>query len=409
MLCSGEVYSREKTYYDRVHLVENLKGVTVRTIPFGKPVIGEEEKRAVMNVLEGPILVHGPVSKLFEGDFAAFTGASHAVSVSSCTAALHLAYFDLGIGPGDEVIVPAQTHNATAHAVEFTGAKPVFVDAEMKTGNVDIEQIEQQITQNTKAISVVHFLGMPVAMDRVMEIASKHDLFVLEDCALAIGSFYKGIHVGLHGDAGCFSFYPVKHMTTAEGGMLITKHGDLAARITRKRAFGVNRTHCERDIPGVYDVNMLGYNYRMNEIQAAMGIEQLKRMDGFLKKRSANYRALEKGMREIDEITLFGSTNEEFKSSYYCLSVVLSIALKEKRFEIVNFLKENGIGTSVYYPRPVPHMTYYKEKYGYSDNSYPNAAKISYSSIALPVGPHLDSDDMEYIIETIKKAIYEVK
>jgi perosamine synthetase len=381
----------------------------VRTIPFGRPLIGEEEKEAVMEVLSGPILVHGPMSKAFECDFATFTGAPEAVSVSSCTAALHLAYFDLGIGPGDEVIVPAQTHNATAHAVEYTGAKPVFVDAEMRTGNIDIDQIEGYITPNTRAISVVHFLGMPVAMDRIVEIANKHDLFLLEDCALAIGAYYEGVHVGLHGDAGCFSFYPVKHMTTAEGGMLITKHKDLSQRITSKRAFGVDRVHGDRKIPGVYDVNMLGYNYRMNEIQAAIGIEQLKRMDAFLKRREMNYRALEKGLGEIDEITLFESTSGETKSSYYCFSILLKEKHKAKRFEIVTVLKESELGTSVYYPKPVPHMTYYKEKYGYDDETYPNASKISSSSIALPVGPHVDTEDVKYIIETVKQAIRKVK
>ncbi len=381
----------------------------MRTIPFGRPLIGEEEKRAVIDVLDGPILVHGPKSKAFETDFAAFTGAPEAVSVSSCTAALHLAYFDLGIGPGDEVIVPAQTHNATAHAVEYTGAKPVFVDAEMRTGNIDIDQIEEYITPNTKAISVVHFLGMPVQMDRITEIADKNNLFVVEDCALAIGSLYNGVHAGLHGDIGCFSFYPVKHMTTAEGGMLITKHKDLAERLTRKRAFGVDRVHGDRKVPGVYDVNMLGYNYRMNEIQAAIGIEQVKRMDGFLKKREVNYQALEKALGEIVEITLFESTSGEFKSSYYCLSAVLQPELREKRFEIVQYLKERGVGTSVYYPMPVPHLTYYKEKYGYNKECYPNAAAISYGSIALPVGPHLDVEDMQYIAETMKKSITEVK
>jgi perosamine synthetase len=380
----------------------------MREIPFGRPIIENEEKQAVMKVLNGPILVHGPKAKAFETGFSRYVGAPYAVSMSSCTAALHLGYFDLGIGPGDEVIVPAQTHNATAHAVEFTGAKPVFVDAEAETGNIDIDQIEEHISEKTRAVSVVHFLGMPVAMDRVVEIADEHDLFVVEDCALAIGSYYQGIHVGLHGDVGCFSFYPVKHMTTAEGGMLITKHNDLAERVTRKRAFGVDRVHGERNIPGVYDVNMLGYNYRMNEIQAVIGIEQLKRMDGFLKKREMNYRELEKGLREISEIKLFQSSNGEFKSSYYCLSVVLSEPLRPKRFEIVSYLKGRGVGTSVYYPKPVPHLSYYKDKYGYGEKSFPNAASISYGSIALPVGPHLGSEDVSYIVEAFKNAIYEV-
>jgi dTDP-4-amino-4,6-dideoxygalactose transaminase len=372
-------------------------------------MIGDEEKTAVMEVLEGPILVHGPRSKEFETNFASFTGAGHAVSVSSCTAAMHLVYFYLGLGPGDEVIVPAQTHTATAHAVELTGAKPVFVDAELETGNMDIDAIAEKITERTRVISIVHYLGMPVDMLRINAIAAKQNLFVLEDCALAIGTKYKDIHAGLLGDVGCFSFYPVKHMTTAEGGMLITKDEQIASKIERQRAFGVDRHMGERKIPGVYDVNMLGYNYRMNEIQAAIGIEQLKKIDMFRERREENYRILAAGLKDISEVVLFKSTADIFQSSYYCLSILLDDAHLEKRFEIVSYLKQQGIGTSVYYPKPVPHMTYYRDKYGYGDDSYPVAARISYGSIALPVGPHLDSEDMEYIIETIKNAFYEVK
>jgi perosamine synthetase len=381
----------------------------MRTVPFARPIIGEAEKKAVVEVLNGPILVHGPKAKEFERDFAECTGAPYAVSVSSCTAALHLAYFYLGLGPGDEIIVPAQTHVATAHAVEFTGAKAVFVDGEICTGNIDINQIEENITERTRAISLVHYLGMPVDMDRINAIANKHDLFVLEDCALAVGTKYKGIHAGLMGDVGCFSFYPVKHLTTAEGGMIITKDERIAQTIERQRAFGVDQHMGERKIPGVYDVKMLGYNYRMNEIQAAIGIEQLKRKDGFLQRRKENYQALASGLKEIEEVELFQSTHGEFQSSYYCLSILLKEIIQKKRFEIVNFLMENGVGTSVYYPRPVPHMTYYKEKYGYKDDNFPVAARISYGSIALPVGPHLGEEEIEYVVEKLKEAIMEVK
>ena len=219
---------------------------SIRNLPFGMPIIGEEEKQAVIEVLNSPILVHGPKAHDFERDFAAFTKAPFAVSVSSCTAALHLAYFYLGLGPGDEVIVPAQTHVATVHSVELVGATSVFVDAEKETGNIDIAQIEEKITPRTKALSIVHFLGMPVNMDKIMAIAKKHKLFVVEDCALAMGTYFKGIHAGLHGDVGCFSFYPVKHMTTAEGGMLITGHEQVAQKITRQKAFGVDRHVGER-------------------------------------------------------------------------------------------------------------------------------------------------------------------
>ena len=381
----------------------------MRNIPFGKPIIGEEEKQAVLEVLNGSILVHGPRSKQFEADFGAFTKARNAVSVSSCTAAMHLYYFYLGIGPGDEVIVPAQTHAATAHTVELTGAKPVFVDSDRATGNIDAEQAEYAITENTRVITVVHFLGTPVNMERIMAVARKHNLRVLEDCALAIGTTYKGIHAGLHGDVGCFSFYPVKHMTTAEGGMLITNNEDVAVSISKQKAFGVDRHIGERELPGMYDVKTLGFNYRLNEIQAVLGIEQLKRIDSFLKKREENYLRLEEGLKEIDEIEQFQSSHDEYQSSYYCLSILLNESLSKKRYEIINYFKENGIGTSIYYPKPVPHMTYYREKYGYSETSYPEAARVSYSSIALPVGPHLGVEDMEYICVVLKDAIMEVK
>lgn len=381
----------------------------MRNIPFGKPIIGKEEKEAVARVLEGTTLVHGPLAKEFEQAFAAYTKAPFAISVSSCTAGLHLAYFYYGIKPGDEIIVPAQTHVATAHAVEFCGAKPVFVDAEKNTGNIDIDQIEAHITAKTKAISVVHYLGMPVDMDRINAIAKKHNLYVIEDCALAIGTYYNGIHAGLHGDLGCYSFYPVKHMTTTEGGMILTKHEQLAAKVQRQKAFGVDRTVGERKVPGVYDVTMLGYNYRLNEVQAAMGIEQVKRLDSFLAKRKENYEALNSGLKSLNEVSLLQSSYGKFQSSYYCLSLILNKEWADKRFEIVSILNEQGIGTSVYYPKPVPHMQYYREKYGYTETSFPVASLISYNSIALPVGPHLSVDDMNYIVEGVKNALVKVK
>jgi len=381
----------------------------MRKIPFGCPIIGPEERDAVLSVLQGTTLVHGPVAKRFEDAFGVFTGAPYAVSVASCTAALHLAYFHLGLGKGDEVIVPAQTHTATAHAVEYCGAVPVFVDAEERTGNMDIEQIESHISPRTKALSLVHYLGMPVDMERIGVIAKKHGLFVVEDCALALGTYYRGVHAGLHGDVGCFSFYPVKHMTTAEGGMLITRDSAIAGGIMRKKAFGVDRTPTERQVPGIYDVTMLGYNYRMNELEAALGVEQLKRMPGFLLKRRENYDVLQSGLREIAEIDLFASTQGDYVSSYYCLSILLKAPLAAKRFEIVKYLNDRGVGTSVYYPQPVPHLSYYREKYGHTAGSFPVAARISKSSIALPVGPHLGREDMAYITGCLKAAISEVK
>jgi len=250
----------------------------------------------------------------------------------------------------------------------------------------------------------VHYLGMPVAMDKVVAIAKKHSLFVVEDCALAVGTHYKGIHAGLHGDTGSFSFYPVKHMTTAEGGMLTTNNPELAARITRQKAFGVDKSVGERSTPGVYDVTMLGFNYRMSEVHAAIGIEQIKRMDGFLAKRKENYEALSKGLRELPELTLFRSSQGDFASSHFCHAVLLTEKLVPARLDIIRHLNGHGVGTSIYYPRPVPHFSYYKQKYGYKGSEFPVARRISDASIALPVGPHLNIEDMEYIVAVLKEA-----
>lgn len=377
----------------------------IRQIAFGRPIIGEEERAAVLDVLSGPILVHGPRATQFETAFAAYTGAPHAVSVSSCTAGMHLVYFALALGVGDEVIVPAQTHVATAHAVELTGAKPVFVDADAETGNIDIAAIERVATPRTKAIAVVHFLGMPVDMTQVVELARRRGWFVLEDCALALGTRVDGTHAGLIGDVGVFSFYPVKHITTAEGGMIITRDAKLAQALRLKKAFGVNRSHGERVVPGVYDVDTLGFNYRMSELHAALGIVQMKKIEDFLARRKTNYQALARALAGIPGLRLLRSSGGRFISSYYCLSIVLEPSLIPRRLEIVEHLKAQGVGTSVYYPHAVPHLAYYREKYGFAADSFAVARSISDGSIALPVGPHLDEEDMRHIGSAVRRAM----
>lgn len=382
----------------------------MREIPFGKPIIEREEKEAVARVLECPTLTHGPLMKQFEADFAAFTKAPHAVAVSSATAGLHLAYLALGIGAGDQVIVPSQSHVATAHAVELVGATPVFADAEERTGNIDTAKLDWLVTLRTKAISVVHYLGMPVDMRIIREFAEKHNLRIVEDCALAIGSYLDNVHAGLWGDLGVFSFYPVKHITTAEGGMVITKDAKLAEKISRLRAFGIDRNFVsERKIPGMYDVQELGYNYRINEIGAALGIEQIKKIPRFLAARERNWNAMRSAIEGVPGIRTFQSTGGSFVSSYYCFSVLLDQPLAEERYRIMEMLKERGVGTSIYYPHAIPEMTYYKKKYSLAPSNYPVAKRISDTIIALPVGPHLDEEDMTYIGQNLAEIIKEVR
>jgi perosamine synthetase len=373
-----------------------------REIPFGRPWISAEERAAVQHVLEGHILTHGPEGKAFEAAFAAFVGpGASCLTVSSCMAALHLAYLHFGIGPGHEVIVPAQTHVATAHAVEWTGAKPVFVDCDPATGNLTADAVAAAMTPRTRAISVVHFVGIPCDMPPIVALARERGLAVIEDCAIALGARRNGTHVGLFGDAGCFSFYPVKHITTGEGGMLITRRADVADGVGRLRAFGVDRTHGERSIPGIYDVPTLGLNYRMSEMQAALGRVQMTRLDENLARRRSNFASLRRQVESLPGLRVVDGPERDASNSHYCLVAVLEGELRDRRTEIVTRLNEAGVGTSVYYPQPVPRMTYYKKKYGYDAARFPHAAQISDGSIALPVGPHLTGDDMDYTGEQL--------
>jgi dTDP-4-amino-4,6-dideoxygalactose transaminase len=369
-----------------------------RKIQFGKPWITDAEREAVLEVLAGDVLTHGPQAQAFEREFAAFMGPeAHAVSMSSGAAALHMAYWQLGIGTGDEVIVTAQTHVATAHAVEAVGARAVFVDCRAQDGNIDPALIEPAITPKTRAIGLVHFLGIPCDMRSIMDVADARGLKVVEDCALAVGSRYDNKHVGLFGDAACFSFYPVKHITTGDGGMFVSRHADLAHRVAKARAFGVDRSFAERTIPGMYDVPTLGINYRLSDINSAIGRKQLERIGVILERRKRNFTALKQGLADVHGLTVLDSTTASSLSSWYCLTVVLEGALGVARNDFVRRVNELGVGTSVYYPHPVPRLGYYRDKYGYEAARFPQAARISDQSIALPVGPHLNVDDMTYI------------
>jgi dTDP-4-amino-4,6-dideoxygalactose transaminase len=382
-----------------------------KTIPFGKPIIGDEERGAVAEVLAGTTLTHGPRVKAFETAFAEFTGAEHAIATATCMAALHLAYLAVDLGPGDEVIVPAQTHVATAHAVEACGGTPVFLDAEPRTGNIDLDALEGLITDRTRAISLVHYLGRPVDMDRLMEIARRRGLYVVEDCAVALGATVNDVHVGLHGDIGCFSFYPVKHITTGEGGMVVTRRDDIAERVSKQRAFGIDKSVlADRRHTGAYEVEYLGLNYRLGELNAALGVEQMNRLPGFLAHRERIYDLLNAALSEVDGLAPLDSGHEgHLRASHYCLVAMLAPTLADRREDLIERLKARGIGTSVYYPQSVPDSVYYRGRYGHAYGSCPVATRISTTSIAFPVGPHVEESDVERITQTVQEAIAEMQ
>lgn len=359
---------------------------------------------AVSDVLKSGILVHGSFTHAFEERFAQRVGVKHAVAVSSCTAGLHLCLFVQAIGAGRRIAVPAMTHVATAHSVELCGAEPVFVDVEPDSGNMDVDALAEEAGQLDGAF-VVHYLGLPAEMDAINTLASRHGFFVVEDCALALDAGYGDRHAGALGLAGCFSFYPVKHMTSIEGGMVTTDDDALAAALRQRRAFGYDRSLSERTVPGLYDVTALGFNYRMSEVEAAVGLSQLDRLDDFQRRRRENFNALKAVLDDIDEVTVFAPAKGKARSSHYCLNAILPRDGSIDRQGVVRALNAQGIGTSIHYPRAVPLFTYYREKYGYREGQFPNAEWIAAQTISLPVGPHLGIEEAIHIGKRFKEAI----
>jgi len=383
----------------------------MQSIPFGKPLIDEAEKEAVNSVLSGTMLVHGEWTQNFESEFAARVGVEHAVAVSSCTAGLHLSLRAHEIGPGDSVIVPAMTHVATAHAAEYCGANVVFVDVEEDTGNLNPVLLKEVVSQQEaiRAIIPVHYLGLPCDMNEIIQVGRSDDTLIIEDCALAIDATLDGSKVGSLGDTGCFSFYPVKHMTSIEGGMVTTNNAALADKIKNLRTFGYDRALGERSEPGIYDIKSLGMNFRMNEVQAAIGLTQLRKLNGFQEARAKNFNALATAIADIEELTVFPSKKGEAVSSHYCLNVTLPKDMSIVRSRVTRYLLEHDIGFSVHYPVALPMSLYYREKYGYCAGQFPVSEWIASQTISLPVGPHLADEDVIRIASTLKEAIAAAK
>ncbi len=380
-----------------------------RPVPFGRPQIDESEIEAVAAVLRSGMLVHGKVTHDFEHAFAERLGAKHAVAVSSCTAGLHLSLFVKNIGPGDRVAVPAMTHVATAHAVELLRATPVFIDVDPATGNMDPDRLAEAAKDGLSAIMPVHYLGLPCDMDPINAVAESAGAFVVEDCALALDADYGDRKAGRLGLCGSFSFYPVKHMTTIEGGMVTTDDDDLAFQLTKRRSFGYNRQVGDRARPGLYDVDALGFNYRMSEVAAAVGLAQLAKLDGFQAARTANHRALAAELAGIDGVTVFPDSLGKSRSSHYCLNVVMPRDGSLSRDAVQDALKARNVGTSIHYPGAVPLFTYYREKYGYRPGQFPVAEWLGDATISLPVGPHLEPGEAKAIGEAVADAVAEVR
>jgi dTDP-4-amino-4,6-dideoxygalactose transaminase len=362
-------------------------------IPINVPLIGEEEIEAVVKVMRcGPLtsaLGVGPMVTQFEKNFAAFAGVKHAVAVNTGTAALHSAVVAAGVKQGDEVILPSFTFVATAEAVVMAGGKPVFTDIDPETYNISPDAIKKNLTEKTRAIVPVDLYGFSVDMEPIREIASEQGLAVVEDAAQAHGATYAGKPAGVFADVACWSLYASKNMTTGEGGV-VTTDNDAVVETLR-----LVRTHGEKD---KYASLMLGYNYRMSEIQAAIGLVQLEKLSGFVAKRRANAKRLTNLLSASDRLKL-PEESEERQHSWYLYTVRLKNAAGDERDKILEELKKKGIGAVAYYVNPVHLMPYYRETFG--ERRLPETEKASGQVFSLPVHPGVTEEQIDYIGETL--------
>ena len=368
-------------------------------IPYGKQTIEQDDIQAVVDVLQSDFLTTGPKIAEFEQTVADYVGAKYAVAISNGTSALHAACFAAGIGPGDEVITTPLTFAASANCVLYCGGTPVFADVDPKTYNIDPEDIRRKITDRTKAIIAVHLAGQPCDMDAIHSIAREHGLIVIEDGAHALGSVYKGKKVGSMSDMTTFSFHPVKPITTGEGGMIVTDNEDFYKKMILFRSHGITRDDSmmtRNDGPWFYQQFDLGYNYRITDIQCALGCSQMKKLDRFLARRKEIVARYNEAFADCDNIiTPYQLSDTE--SGWHLYIVQVKNCDRRQAFEN---MREKGIGVNVHYI-PVYMHPYYQE-HGYENVHCANAEEIYSHIISLPLYPGLTSEQQDYVIDTLK-------
>jgi dTDP-4-amino-4,6-dideoxygalactose transaminase len=371
------------------------------------PKFDDNELRIVKRCLDSGWVTQGPLTQQFEKEFSDRHKVDFALATTSCTAALHLSTMALGIGPGDEVIVPAFTWVTSAHCVEYAGAKAVFADVDPDTFNLDPQALEAAITPNTRGVVVVHLFGLSAEMDKIMEIARRHNLFVIEDAACAIGTLYDNRPVGGIGDCGCFSFHPRKVITTGEGGMFTTNDKSLADKVKSLRNHGATGHLEPAEEPpkpykmGTFDV--LGYNLRLSDIQAAVGIAQMAKLEDLLKERKRLAEQYTEMLSEIDEIKA-PTTPDKCGHTYQSYVIRVLKGGNTKRNMVMDHLYSLKIQT-----RPGTHavhrLGYYAHKYNLKPHQFPIAAACEDTTITLPLFPGMTKQQQEFVVSKLKEAL----
>ncbi len=373
-------------------------------IPIAKPYLTKKEAKAAYDTILSGWITQGPRVAEFEQKFADYTGAKHSVAVSNCTTALHLSMIVAGVGTGDEVICPSMSYIATANSIKYVGAKPVFAEIDPNNYNLDIQDVEKRITAKTKAILLVHQIGMPADIEAFKDLAVKYNLKLIEDAACAAGSSYKGKKIGSHSELVCFSFHPRKVISTGDGGMITTSNEAYYNRLKLLRQHGMSvndRTRHESSKLIFEDHLEVGYNYRLTDIQASVGIKQLEKLDWLIAKRRKIASRYNKAFKGIPGIQL-PKEKKGFFSNYQSYSIYLKDECPQNRNEIMQKMLDAGISTR----RGIMtthRETAYKEEY--AGLSLPVSEKACDRSIILPLFVPMKDDDIERVIETLSKIL----
>ncbi|MGV8081455.1 MAG: UDP-4-amino-4,6-dideoxy-N-acetyl-beta-L-altrosamine transaminase [Syntrophales bacterium] len=368
-------------------------------IPYGRQCLDESDIKAVIEVLRSDWLTTGPKVAEFESSFAHYAGVKHAVAVNSGTAALHAAMYALGIGLGDEVIVPAMTFAASANCVVFQGGTPVFADVDRETLLIDPGSVEERITPRTKAIVPVDYAGQPCDYDTLRDIAHRRGLQLVDDACHALGAAYKGRPAGSLAELNCFSFHPVKHITTGEGGMITTDDPELARRMRTFRNHGITTDHRERQSMGAwfYEMVDLGYNYRLTDFQCALGISQLSKLADWIGRRRWIASRYDEALASVSGICPL-SVRPEVAHAYH----LYVVRLAGDRDLVFRRLRERGIGVNVHYV-PVHLHPYYKKRFGTGPGLCPVAEEAYGQILSLPLYPGMTAEDVERVIGDLKE------
>nr|WP_000251476.1 MULTISPECIES: UDP-4-amino-4,6-dideoxy-N-acetyl-beta-L-altrosamine transaminase [Bacillus cereus group]MDA2519639.1 UDP-4-amino-4,6-dideoxy-N-acetyl-beta-L-altrosamine transaminase [Bacillus cereus]AGG05407.1 Bacillosamine/Legionaminic acid biosynthesis aminotransferase PglE [Bacillus thuringiensis serovar thuringiensis str. IS5056]ARP61375.1 UDP-4-amino-4,6-dideoxy-N-acetyl-beta-L-altrosamine transaminase [Bacillus thuringiensis]EEM31443.1 Glutamine--scyllo-inositol transaminase [Bacillus th len=382
------------------------KPVRETYLPYGQQQIDEYDIQAVVDVLKGDFLTTGPMVQQFEEAIAKYVGAKYAVSFSNGTAALHAACYAAGITEGDEVITTPMTFVASANCILYQGAKPVFADIDNETYNISPKSIEEKITNKTKAIIPVHFTGQPVELEAIQKIAKKNNLIIIEDAAHALGATYKNKKIGSIGDMTMFSFHPVKHITTGEGGVITTNNPLFYEKLVQFRTHGIERNPkklLENHGPWYYEMQFLGYNYRITDIQAALGLSQLSKLDSFIKIRKKYVDIYSKEFSCLSEIIIPKQLPQTSSSWHLYIIRLNTKLLKCNRKEFYEALQRENIGVNVHYI-PV-HLQPFYQKLGYEKGICPQAENVYEEIITLPLFPKMTEADVWDVIQAVRKVL----